>query len=346
MMTTQKIDITSSTVFRIILVLIVFWFLYIIRDILLMLLAAFVVASAVEPVANWLQRYKVPRALTVIFVYLIILAVLSSVVTLMIPPLTEQVVQLAQTLPQVVDKLQQWGGVVLPGSQEAIVSPLQDVLLRFGDNLANVGLNIFQQTRTLFSGIFSLLFVFILAFYLVVEKDALKKLFRLVVPRDHVAYAEHVVDRVQRNIGLWVLAQLALAVVIGLVVGVGLWLLGVKYALVLGLLAGVMEIVPVIGPIVAAIPAVLVALSQSLFLGLATLVFFVLVQQAENNVLVPNIMRKATGLHPLVVLIAVLLGARLAGLTGVILSVPVATIVNILMSDFFKSAAADEELAG
>lgn len=342
----QTVNISSGTIIRILVILLMVWFLYFIRDILLILFSAIIIASAVEPVANWLQRYKVPRAISVAGTYLVVLGVLSLTVTLMVPPLTEQVVQLAQALPQVVEELERGVGLVLPSDENVIVAPLQDMLLRFSESLANTGFRIFEGTRSVFSGILSLMFVFIIAFYIVVEEDALKKLFRYVIPKQHLTYANSLIERAQRMIGRWILAQLSLAVLIGLIVSVGLWLLGVKYALVLGLLAGVLEIIPVIGPIIAAIPGVLVGLSDSLWLGVAALVFYVLVQQAENHVLVPNIMRKATGLNPLITLVAVLLGGRIAGVVGVILAIPVATIVSIFLSDFFTKAPVDDELAG
>lgn len=341
---TEKLDISSGAIFRVILIAIGFWFLYVILDLLVMLFAAVVVASAIQPVADWLQRYRVPRAGSVLLVYAVALVVFSIVVTLMIPPLTDQVVQLAHALPQLFEQLNRWGIIPLTGNGDVLAS-LQQLLAGAGDNVANIGANVFRRTRTLFSGAFSMLFVFVIALYLVVDREALKKPFRLLVPAEHLAYAERVIDRAQQKIGRWVLAQLTLAVIIGVVVALGLWLMGVRYSLVLGLLAGAFEVVPVIGPITAAVPAVLIAFSQSLWLGLGILLFYVLVQQAENNLLIPVIMRKATGLNPLITILAVLLGARLGGLSGVILAVPAAVVLSAFFSDVVGSTS-EQELAG
>lgn len=337
------VDITSATIFRVVLILVGVWFLYTILNILLILFSAIIIASAIEPVARRLKKYRVPRAVSVILVYVIVLLVLSSAVTLMIPPLTDQVAQIAQALPTIVDQLQRWG-VILPGSEFALISSLQDLLFRVGENLAGLSADIFQRTKSFFSGAFTLLFVFILAFYMVAEEGSLKKLFRFVVPRAHLAYVEQAVERAQRRIGRWVLAQLGLGLIIGIIVGVGLWLLGVPYALSLGLLAGVMEIIPVIGPIIAAVPGVAVGLTQGIFFGLLVLGFYILVQQLENHLLVPNIMRRAVGLNPLVTLLAVLLGGQLAGIVGIILAVPVATVLSVILTDLF--ARPDDEMAG
>lgn len=331
----QKIDISSSTIFRTVLILLAGWFLYIIRDILLILIGAIVISSAIEPLANWLQRYKIPRFFAVILVYVALVAVLALVVTLLVPIVGEQMAQLAQSLPHLSESLRGLVGDVPFINQETVVGQLQDILSRFGNQLASVSFNVVAQTRNVFSGIFSILFTFVLALYLVIEENALLKLFRIIIPKEHHRYIEHAITRMQYKVGRWVLGQLTLALFVGVSVGIGLWLMGVRYALVFGLISGLLEVIPVIGPLVATIPGVLVAGSQSLFLGAAALVFYILVQQVESHVLIPNIMRKVTGLNPLVTIIAVLLGARLAGIVGVILSVPVATMISIFLADVF-----------
>lgn len=340
-----RIDITARTIIRFLVILVGFWIVYLIRDVLLMLFAAAVIAAAIEPLAGWCEKRRIPRALTVIGVYVILLLLLSLVVSLMIPPLTEQITHLANAVPEVLAALERVAPLGVSVNQQATVTAVQQVLQRLGENIATAGVSVFEQTRSIFSGALTILFVFILAFYLVVERDALKKLFRVVIPPRHILYVEQMLDRVQWGIGRWLLAQVTLAVILGIVVGVGLSIIGVPYALVLGLLAGLLEVIPVIGPIVAAVPGIIIGFAQSWVFGVVTLVFYVLVQQAENHFLVPTIMRKATGLNPLITLVAVLLGARLAGVVGIILAVPMATILSIFWSDFFNNEAVDE-LAG
>lgn len=346
MNTTGKIEIGSGTIFRVILILAGFAFLFYIRDIIMILLGAFIIASAIEPIARSLRKYRIPRAMSVVIVYLLVLFVISASIVLIAPALIEQTISLANSLPATWNNVEAKLGLDTLISDDAFIPDLQGSLRQFADSLARAGSNIFEQTRDVFSGLLSLIFVLILAFYLVIEENAAKKLFRWVVPSRHMTYVEMVLDRVQRKLGHWVIAQLSLGIIIGVVVGVGLWIIGVDHALALGLIAGVLEIIPVIGPIIAGVIGSVVALSQSLFLGLGVALFYVIVQQAENHLLIPAIMRRATGLNPLVTLVAVLVGAQLAGVVGVILSVPVATILSILMSDFFKTATADDELAG
>ncbi|MBI3273951.1 MAG: AI-2E family transporter [Candidatus Colwellbacteria bacterium] len=331
----QKIDISSSTIFRTILILLAFWFFYLIRDILVILLGAIVVAAAIEPVANRLQRYRLPRVVSVLAVYIAILAILALVVTLILPILVQQTTQLVQALPHVLLVAQDVLGNILPGSSETLIHQLQGGLARFSDAFGNIGINVFQQTRSVFGNIVSVVFMFVIALYLVIEENALMKFFRIIVPAEHQTYVNNALGRVQYKLGRWVLGQVTLGIIIGVTVAVGLTLMGVPYALALGLLAGVLEIIPYIGPILAGLSATIVAFSASWVLGLATLVFFILVQQAESHFIIPNVMKKATGLNPLVTLIAVLLGARLAGVAGIILSVPVASMIGIFFSDVF-----------
>lgn len=342
----QKIDITLSTILRVIFVLVAFWILFVLQDVLLMLIGAMIIAFAIEPLANKLNEYRVPRAVSVVIVYLAFLGVIAVAVTLILPILAEQISQLAVQVPQLIQSLEMNIGT-LPGfSPEVVIPQIQQGVSTIGDHLANVSNVVFQQTKSIFSGALSLVFVLIIAFYLVIEEDALKKMFAHIVPRRHMAYVELLIDRIEAKLGRWVLAQIFLGVIVGLAVGIGLWAIGVKYALVLGLIAGLLEVFPVIGPLISLIFGTAIALSQSFTLGVGTLVLYVLIQQTENHILIPNIMKKATGLNPLVTLIAVLLGGRLAGIVGVILSVPIATIISIILADFFSTASADDELAG
>lgn len=342
----MSIDITSGTIFRVIIILIGAWFLYLIFDILLMLFAAVVLATAIEPVVNWLQQRRIPRMISVALIYIMVLALLAGVLSLMVEPLVTQSQQLAQAVPSIIQVAHRFITFVPEVDRAAVVGYLQTGISRFGDNLANLGVNIFQQTRTFVSGVFTVVFVFVLTFYLVVEREALKKFVRLVTPAMHVAYAERAIDRAQQKVGKWVLAQVSLGIIIGLLVGTGLWILGVPYALLLGLIAGILEVVPYIGPVLAAIPGVAVGFTMSWVMGLVVLAMYIIIQQFEAHVLVPNIMRKAIGLHPLVTIVGILLGARLAGVVGIILSVPIATVISILLADIFVAKNNTEELPG
>lgn len=342
----QNIDISSNTIIRMMVFAVVLVLLYLLRDILLMLIGSIVIAFAIEPLAKKLRTYHIPRAVSVVVVYLLFIGLLALAVTIVLPALAEQTTQIAQQVPEIIQGVERYVGKVPGFSPDTVASQIQQSLNSFGNNISNVTTQVFLQTKSIFTGVFSLFFVLVIAFYLVLEEDALKKLFRYLIPKQHIAYVEFMIDRIQTKLGRWVLAQMVLGLIIGLAIGIIFWLIGFKYALALGIVAGILEVFPVVGPLLSALFGIILALSQSFVFGIVALIVYVVVQQLESQLLVPSIMRKAVGLNPLVTIIAVLLGGRLAGIPGVILAVPIATILSIILGDFFSTAAGDDELAG
>lgn len=339
------LDIPSSTVFRVIVILLAVWFLWFIRDIVLFLLVAIIVASALEPLAARLSSLRIPRPLSVLAVYAVAIALLGGVATALLPPLAHEVRELARVLPEVYERFTRLlGGVgVVLGTPEAIEG-LRTGLLNLGDVLTASAGGFFATTKTLFGSIFTVFLVFVVSFYLVVNRSGLVAFIRSVTPTEHQPYVIGLVERAQRKIALWAGAQLVLGLVVGVLVYVGLWGLGVKYALALALLAGFLEVIPVIGPIIAAIPAVLVGFTQTPLIGLLVVLLYVVIQQVENHALVPIIMRKVVGLNPLITIMAVLVGAKLAGFLGVLLAVPVATILAVFLADLIPAGRESDEL--
>jgi predicted PurR-regulated permease PerM len=167
-------------------------------------------------------------------------------------------------------------------------------------------------------------------------KNGIENFLASVVPERYEDYVTDLWRRVEVKVGLWLQGQMLLALIVGLLVFVGLTLLKVKFALLFGLLAMALEIVPIAGPVIAAIPAILMAFIQSPTLGLWVLIMWVVIQQTENHVLVPLILGKTTGLNPVVVILAILVGAQLAGIAGALLAVPVATIFVELLDDMAR----------
>jgi len=156
---------------------------------------------------------------------------------------------------------------------------------------------------------------------------------RLVTPHEHEAYVVNLWARSQRKIGKWLQGQILLALLVGVLVFIGLTILDVRYALALSILAATFEIIPVFGPILAAIPSVIVAFIQSPTLGLWVILLYVIVQQVENHIIYPLVVRKAIGVPPLLVILALLIGGKLGGLPGFILAVPIAATIMEFTND-------------
>lgn len=339
------IDIPASSVWRIVLIVALLWFLWFVRDILLFLLVAFLIASALEPLAAWLASYRIPRPLSVLAVYAAVIALLGGIGSLVLPPLATEVRELARVLPDVYSKFTQLlGGAGVVLGTPAAVESLRTGLLNLGDFLTTSAGGFFETTKSLFGSVLAVVLVFVVSFYLVINRTGLVTFLRAVTPTEHQAYVIGLVERAQRKIARWAGAQLVLGIIVGVLSYIGLWSLGIRYALALALLAGLLELVPIIGPIIAAVPAVLIGFTQSVVVGLLVLLLYVVIQQVENHMLVPLIMRRAVGLNPLITILAALIGAKLAGVLGLLLAVPVATVVAVLLSDFIPAGRDSEEL--
>jgi len=166
-----------------------------------------------------------------------------------------------------------------------------------------------------------------------VKEDGLKGFIVSLTPKDHRGYVISLVERIQKKVGRWMFGQIILMVVIFVLDFAALSLLGVPYALILALLAGILEIVPYLGPIISATLATLVGLMISPLIGIEILITLTIIQQLESHVIVPQIMKKAVGLNPVVVILALLIGAKLGGTIGAILAVPIATALGVFVSD-------------
>lgn len=222
------------------------------------------------------------------------------------------------------------------------LSPKKALLQNWGEDLGQIGQNVFLKIIDIFGGFVTFVFVLIMIFYLLLEVKAMKKIIQSVVPDKFQFYVIQLFSQVQNKISLWARGQLILCLTIGIVSYVGLLILGVKYALLLALIAGICECIPYFGPILSAIPAVLLAFTQSPLTALLVIALYFVIQQLENHLLVPKIMGTAVGLNPVLVIIIILIGGKLYGPIGMLLSIPIATTLFILIKDYFELRKEEE----
>jgi len=333
----QTINISTSTIFRVILILLSLVFLYLIRDILVIVFVAVIIAAAVNGPVSWLQRHRVPRLLGVVFIYLLLFFLLGLIITLVFPPLAEQIKQLATHFPEIMEKIglsvQKWWG------RYEIEGNLQALLGNISGRLNQATSSVFATIIGLFGGLFSAIVVLVISFYLANQERGVKKLLVSLTPKEHRDYASDLIDRIEGKIGAWLRGQLILMFIVGVLVFIGLHFLGVKYALTLALIAGFFEIIPYVGPIISAVPATILAFLQAPFLALMVIILFTVINQMENYILIPQVMKRTVGLSPIVIIIVMLIGAKLAGLLGIVLSVPVAAAIGEFFKDFQKERA-------
>ena len=333
----QTIDIPTFTILRFILIILGLVFLYLIRDILLMLFIALIIAAAAGGPVDWLARHKVRRVFGAAIVYLLAFLVLALFVYLVFPPLAVQIKTLAADLPHYISGL---GANIENLHQRFGTYASQGFLEEVSARLSGMASNVVGAAVSIFGGIFSAGIVLVISIYLVIQDKDIKNFLSTITPPQHRVYVLSLADRIQSKLGGWLRGQFILMAVIGVLIYIGLTLLKVKFALTLALIAGLMEIIPYVGPIIAATPAVILAFFQSPVLALLVLGLFVLVQQIENYLIVPQVMKRAVGLNPLVIIISMIIGGKLAGILGVVVAVPLAAALSVFLSDIFKRGEA------
>ncbi len=329
-------DIHIITLFKMAGVLILFWFLYIIRDIIAILFASLIAAAVIDPIADWCERRHIPRTISVLAIYASMLGALIAVSVLLVPPLASQMSEfissLGKLLSRTVDDLAVLRDV---GERYGLLDNVEKGITALESGVTSAIKGVFSTISDVLSSIISLIVFLVISFYLVVEEGALKRMAKILAPEQYHLFLSNLLAKMQLKVGSWLRGQLLLSLIIGIMVYIGLLILGVKYALVLALLAGLLEFIPYAGPILAAIPAVLLSFSISpLKAGMVVILYFV-IQQTENNILVPKVMQKAVGLNPVISVIAVLIGARIAGIMGILFAIPVVTALDVLLSEIF-----------
>lgn len=338
-----SIDISASTIVKILVVLLLVLFVNSIRDVLLLVFISLVLAAAIDPSITALERRGVPRGFGVAIIYIVLLAVVSLVIVLLIPVLIEQTQQFAKQVPSLYNQL---FSAFQSVSDSAVVSGLQRALESFSQSLGNITSGFFSHVFGFFGGLFAFFGVLVMTFYLTMEEKGMKKVALDMAPVRYRPYLTKLFNRIEERLGRWLRGQLLLGFIIFLLTLIGLWILRVDYLFVLALIAGISELVPAVGPFIGAIPAVLVALSGGALSGhpidaVWVMLLYVVIQQLENHLIVPRVMASATGLNPVLVIIALLVGAKLAGLVGVILAVPTMIIITTFLEDFLEEREQD-----
>lgn len=329
---TQKIDISTSTLGRFVLIILGLIFLFLVRDILLMVFIALIIAAAIDGPVDWMAARGVRRPLGALVIYLAIFSLLAAFVYWALPVLAGQLRALASISPDYLNRLVADISVF---HQKIGMDYAQKLLENLSDQLYGATGNIFGTAVNIFGGIFSAFVIIIISFYLVVQDKGIKMFLSSITPAEHRPYAVSLAERIQTKLGRWLRAQLITMLAVAAMVFAGLFFLKVEFALILAVLAGILEIIPYIGPILAGLIAVLLAFLQSPIVALLVLVLFLVVHQIEGYILIPQIMKRAVGLNPLVVIISMIIGAKLYGVLGVVVAVPLVAIISVFLGDIF-----------
>lgn len=310
-------------------------------NIVLLLFAALILAALIDPFARWFAEKKIPRGLAVVLVYILLFGALGGTVYLLAPVVSEDIPQLLTRFETVVSDIEDTGAYAsIRETLSHMGISLEDVSSAAASTESNGGAlsSAIGAVGSVFQGVASFILILVIAFYMITEEDPLKKIVHSVVPSRHVDYVVGLLSRIRDKLAFWIRGQLILSIVIGVVTYIGLSLLGVRYAAALALIAALLEFIPYLGPILAAIPAFVVAFTQGgVVFFLVVLAFYTVVQQLENHILAPKIMQKAVGLNPIISIVALLIGAQLAGILGAIIAIPLATALGVILKDVTDS---------
>ncbi len=332
-----QFTISSQTLIRITVTVLSLWFLYLVRDIIALLLIAVIITAALGPVINRFERWHLPRPLTVTFVYVVFFAGIGMLVAVIVPTITAQVGALSAQLAENMHTLQ--------GSALGTLLGLDRVVDTTSFTVATQALSgslgeVFSRTASFFSALIATLAVISMSFYMSLQRNGMKRFLLSLTPAQHQHYVASLVSRIQESFGRWMAGQLVTMVFVGTMYFVVLSVLQVPYALVLAVLGGVLEIVPYLGPVISVVPATLLGFTMSPTVAIGVIAGYVLINLVENHILIPQIMNKAVGLNPVAVILALLIGAKVAGLIGVIIAVPIAGALSLFIKDVLEKKIA------
>lgn len=316
------------------------WLLYLVRDVLLLLYVSTLLAIGFSPAVHWFERRRVgwlrttfSRGGAILIFYVLCLAIIVILLAVIVPPFVRQTRELWQAMPDYFNRAEQmliargwlhwdwtWSDVA-----NKIPSP----------ELAVTGL--VGAFESVLGAVAALATIIVLPYYLLVEADDLQDGFLKLLPADRRERFERVTDDVTLKVGAWLGSQMLLCLIIGALASLSMWLIGVPYFYVLGLIAGLGELVPVVGPLMAAVPAIIAGWTLSTETMVVVAGYFALQQIFENYVLIPRIMQKRVGVSAVTVVVALLVGTELLGVVGALLAVPTAAIVQVVLHEYLHS---------
>ncbi len=348
----QKISITMGSWVNGAVVVALAFVLYKISGLLLALIASIVIASAIEPATQWARRRNIPRLPAVVGIYALTAVLFACFFYFLLLPLIGEISGFIKTLNIYSDSVMSdsvlsgmfesqnvFGGIDTP----VIFNEISTYLSSFSQFLSQ---GIFSSLSKVFGGVVSFVLIIVLSFYLAVQEDGVAKFLAIVSPAKHEEYIAGLWKRSQMKIGRWMQGQLLLGALVMVVVYIGLLIIGVPHALLLAVLAGILELIPLFGPVIAAIPAVFIAYAE---MGPTTAaivaVLYIVIQQLENHVIYPMVVKKVVGVPPMVSIMALVAGGQLAGFLGVLIAVPVAAVIMEFIADLEEEKVAQHTAA-
>ncbi len=387
-----SINIKSGTIIKALVILAIVGFLYLMSDLILVVLASVVIASAIEPFVVWSSKARIARLPSVIIIYAGFFGALIGIFYFFVPTLLNETLSFTNAFPRYFDSSAVWNplnkektdqsqkiaqnvsqgiiqskeiadeissGLNKLGSQKNSdtsadkninkeISPTKesfaDLIKNFQGILSHFSSGFVNTMSAVFGGVLSFVLIIVLSFYLAVQEDGVVNFLKVITPLKDEKYVISLWKRSQRKIGYWMQGQILLGVIVGVLLYLGLTILGVKNALLLSVFAAFFEIIPLFGPVIAAIPAVLLSFADGgLAAGVLVIGLYLIIQQFENHLIYPLVVKKIVGVSPILVILALVIGYKLAGFLGVLLSVPIAAAITEYFKDVVDGKMTEEK---
>ncbi|MBI5755213.1 AI-2E family transporter [Candidatus Peregrinibacteria bacterium] len=349
------IDLSVGSIAKAMLVVILLYvltqFVFEIRDILLIFFVALLFSAALDPTVDFFETKRIPRSISILIIYVLIFLILGIFISNFIPLVAVQVFELANRVGDLISNLTTNGTSDIPFfdtlqpifsqflegiDKQTMIDGVKTALLKIGEQLQGVAGNAWKALKVIFDGIFNVILVLVVTFFMTLNARGIDAFIKSIFPSRHTQYIISKSAAVKVKIGAWLRGQVMLSISIGILVTIGLLILGVPYAATLGMIAAITEFVPYLGPIMAAVPAVLIGMNESVWLALSVVIMYFVIQELENNILVPLVMKRAVGLSPIIIIFSMLVGAKFLGVLGIILAIPVTTIIWIFLKDYLQ----------
>ena len=337
MVANQGVEVGTKIIFRVLITALIVGLLYLLRDVVLIVFLAVLTAAALSPAVMRLKRIGFSRTSAVILTYVILFFGIIALVSSFIPLLLEEIKDFISKWPLYVERLS-----VIIANVQSYLQPLgiafdKEILFSSMEQNVRSGFSgIFSTTINFFSGVITVLGFFFLSLYLSLEERGIEKFFLLLAPKQYHEYALSIAERTQNKVSQWLFGQLLLMLIVFGMYFIGLSALGVPYALAVAFFGGVMEIIPYVGPIIAVVPAVILGLLVSPMMGFLVFIFYLVAHQLEAHIIAPQVLKRSIGLSPVVIIITILTGAKLAGPLGVLISIPIVMILSVFVEDFLE----------
>jgi len=323
-------------------ILLLIWFIYEIRSIVILFFITGALAYVVNPsVTKLARKLRLKKGLAIGIFYIMIITPVVTLLILILPVLGNQIMSLVKDIPKyynvLTDGLKHLQDMFQtnPAMQKMVDSFLASIQPRIKSYLSDIGIKAFNFIISLTNSIFTLILAIVLNFYFLIDMENIERWFISIIPENIKDKTLNALKEINSSFKSFLKAQLILCLFVGLADGLGAWILGVNYPLILGIIAGFTEIIPYLGPFIGAIPAIIVALTISPWKALEVSIWYLVVQQLEAHFVVPNVMGKTMGLHPLTVIFSLLVFGKLLGFWGVILAVPIAAMIKIILKIYF-----------